>query len=68
MISVSAGRFLVFGGCEDDPQGGWRDFCASFDLLEEAEAWVNNHGGADEWLEIVDLASSKAVWEFHHRD
>lgn len=51
-------RFLLFA--YDDPNGGWNDFRASFDTLEEAV----EHGKAGQFLEfwhVVDGTTGEFV-------
>lgn len=35
-------RFMVFGGLQYYPRGGWDDFLDSFDNVEEAKAFAEN--------------------------
>lgn len=43
-------QFLLFGGDNYYPSGGWGDFKGSFDTVSEA---VESRGGGD-WWHIVD--------------
>jgi len=54
-------RFLLFGGDQYYPQGGWQDFKGDFttekDALREAAQW-----GWD-WYQIVDAQKGEIVEE-----
>lgn len=62
-------RFLVFSGAIYSGIGGWDDFNAAFDALDEAEGYCEQKlaDGAKshypEWISIVDLESLSVVWE-----
>ena len=48
-------RFLVFGGEDYYPHGGWGDFIDSFDTIEEAKSCAQQRFGLGE----LKLASSE---------
>jgi hypothetical protein len=54
-------RFLLFTGSYYYPRGGWKDFKASFDLLEEAAQAGRNSNR--EWWHIVDTETGEIVSE-----
>lgn len=45
-------RYLVFGGYNYYPSGGWDDFIDSFDDVSEAQACVLKSNV--EWWQVVD--------------
>lgn len=58
---VSVKRYLVFATMDYYPSGGWGDFVAAFDTIEDArqEALASKH--ADKSTHIVDVAQLKEV-------
>jgi len=61
-------RYLVFCGAHYYPCGGWCDFHAAFDSLDEAQnaiISIKNKGGFDrcEWIQIVDLQTMEIIEE-----
>lgn len=51
-------RYLLFGGDQYYPEGGWHDFRGGFDTVEEA--WRGAARGWD-WWHIVDTSSGEIV-------
>lgn len=56
-------RYLLFHGGTYYPLGGWRDFVASFDSVEEAEKAANE--AWHEWFQIVDTGTWVIAKEFY---
>jgi hypothetical protein len=57
-------RYLLFSGSTYDEFGGWRDFEAAFDTLDEALLSQNVKeatGSPDTWYHIVDVATLEIV-------
>lgn len=61
-------RYLVFGNC--GAKGGWDDFIASFDSIEDIQCYFkNNYNGyyqspnycTYEWLQVIDSTTSEKV-------
>lgn len=50
-------RFLLFSGSDYYPGGGWDDFVASFDTLEEAKDRKSHR----DWNQMVDSETGEAV-------
>lgn len=67
-------RFALFMGEHYYPSGGWGDFVASFDTIEEARRSLELALKEDqkhavrrfEWWEIVDLHKAKRIYECYH--
>lgn len=53
-------RYLVFGGTNYAPSGGWDDFLGDFDTLEEAKKASAPPWGC-EWKQIVDTDTQGCV-------
>lgn len=53
-------RFLLFGGDQYYPGGGWEDFVESFRTLDEAVEF-EKPSGHREWWHVVDTDSGKIV-------
>jgi hypothetical protein len=58
-------RFCIFGGPDYYPRGGWHDFRASRDTLEEAvqagEKLLVNPSGDYNWWHVFDLQERRVV-------
>lgn len=59
-------RFLLFGGDQYHPSGGWLDFIDSFDTEQEAVDHVSTNNLEEsshraEWYQIVDVAIGQVV-------
>ena len=58
-------RFCVFAGNDYYPSGGWHDFRASRDTLEEAmraaEELSSGEGWTLDWWQIFDLQERRVV-------
>jgi hypothetical protein len=52
-------KFLLFGGYNYYPLGGWSDFLSSSDTIEEVQKKLNNFSG--DWWHIVDTSTGKIV-------
>ena len=52
-------KYMLFGGWEYYPAGGWADFLGDYDTLEEAVQGVQDLNG--EWFGIVDSESKEYV-------
>jgi hypothetical protein len=46
-------RYLLFAGDNFYPEGGWNDYCGSFDTIDEAIDYLN--GNVVDWWHIVDI-------------
>jgi hypothetical protein len=46
--------FLLFAGDDFYPGGGWTDFVARFDSLEEAKEFIVQNKKSYDWVEIVE--------------
>lgn len=55
-------RYLVFGGAQYYPGGGWDDCQGDFATLEEAQEKATKVREANDWVEIVDLESMKIIF------
>jgi len=53
-------RYLVFSYPDYYPGGGWNDFGASFDTLEEAERATTTKGCGLYW-DIVDIETGERL-------
>ncbi len=53
-------RYLIFGGDQYYPCGGWRDYRGNFDDLEEAKIFTLSL--RCDWLHIVDSKTAIVVW------
>lgn len=54
-------RYLVFGGSDYYPAGGWGDFQNSYDTLEEAQ-WPKNHWGDKyDWCHVYDTQTGETL-------
>jgi hypothetical protein len=53
-------RFLLFSGNYYYPLGGWNDFDASFDSIDEATAAVTETA---EWAHVIDSQTGEKLWE-----
>lgn len=51
-------QFLVFGGYARSA-GGWHDFLAAFERVEEAAQWEEK--SLEEWWHVVDFHSGEIV-------
>lgn len=51
-------QFLLFAGNVYYPNGGWGDFVASFDSLQEAKDAAPRD---TDWFQVVDTALSQVV-------
>jgi hypothetical protein len=60
-----AGRYLLFAGNADMPLGGWCDYVAAFNYLEDAlrqgEASLQSPIYRQDWYHIVDRRTLKVV-------
>jgi hypothetical protein len=63
-------RFLLFGGSNYYPSGGWDDFMESFDSVEDAakvaKSRGRSHSNALEWIDwahVVDSTTFQKVVE-----
>jgi hypothetical protein len=54
-------RFIVFAFEHEDFGGGWDNFIASFDTLEEAQEWCPLEELCYDWIQIVDSETSELV-------
>lgn len=60
-------RFVVFRGDYYYPSGGWDDFAASFDTVEEALEFTRTPNVVNrivlhyDWYQIIDLNTGKVV-------
>lgn len=54
-------RYLVFGGTNYYPEGGWDDFFGSADSMLEAVTMVAKEMIGDEWWQIVDTTTGEIV-------
>lgn len=51
------GNYLLFGGLNYYPSGGWGDFISSYPTLEEAQdVGASGVGDAYDWYQVVDLS------------
>lgn len=50
-------RFLVFGGYDYYPSGGWEDYQSAFDTLEEAKTFIQSPTSELDWYHVVDTHS-----------
>lgn len=53
-------RYLVFRGDDYYPSGGFKDFKASYDTLEEAVESAKSSSG--DWAHVVDVQHGEMVW------
>lgn len=54
-------HYLVFGGAQYHPGGGWQDFQGDFASLEEAQEKAAEVRKVNDWVELVDLESMKVI-------
>lgn len=54
-------RFFLFSGDTYYPSGGWHDFTASYDTLEEAIAAAKSLGKY-EWFHVIDSTDGEEVY------
>ncbi len=54
-------RYLVFSGPNYYPAGGWDDFDADFDTLEEAVKCANATDTLYNWAQVIDLETLEQV-------
>lgn len=62
-------RYLVFAGDDYYPNGGWGDFCCSYETEEDAinhlRIFIDSSNiwqvGQDVWGEVVDLEKEKVI-------
>lgn len=57
-------RFLLFTSDFYYPRGGWSDFVASYDALDDArgEALLRLRAKKDDFAHVVDTDTEKEVW------
>jgi len=55
-------RYLLFGGDNYYPSGGWYDFIDSFDTAAEAQAAAEQEHRT-EWWHVIDGTTGKTVVE-----
>lgn len=55
-------RFWAFTGADYYPGGGCNDAHAAFDTIDEAVAWIREHG--EDWAHIHDMLSDVEVSSF----
>jgi len=59
-------RYLLFGGGSlISSDGGWGDFCGSFDTIDQAKEYVDE---SEAWASIVDGEISEIVWSYIRDD
>jgi len=56
--------FLLFGGQDFYPNGGWGDFLGSFPTPYEALAEIGSRDGLD-WWHVVDTTTDSAILTSH---
>ena len=54
-------RFVVFAGDYYYPGGGWDDFNASFDTLEEVWKYQKTALKNADWSQVIDLETGEEV-------
>ena len=52
-------RYVLFAGSDYYPSGGWKDFRAMFDSVEEARQEVQHTD--EDWWHIVDLTTGEEI-------
>lgn len=57
-------KYLLFGGDNYYPSGGWNDFVDSFDTILEAMAKMDIAKWEWDWAQIVNTATEE-VTQFH---
>lgn len=55
-------RFLVFSSACYYPSGGWDDFHAAFDDLDQAKASADEQDSEWTWSHVVDLTTLSVVY------
>ncbi len=61
-------RFLLFGGDRHIPAGGAKDFIKAFETRQEAQARIGGLLAGDlDWVQIMDLETSKIVYQHTKR-
>ena len=56
-------RYLLFGGDDYYPAGGWGDFLGDFDSVPDAVAAAASHPMKPQWAEVVDTETMATVTE-----
>lgn len=54
-------RFLVFGGDNYYPRGGWDDFQGDFEFIDLAISAILNPTGARSWYDWAHIVSYGAI-------
>jgi len=54
-------RYLLFAGSNYYPAGGWDDFWAASDDIEELKRQAENGGWLPDWAHIVDLETREVI-------
>ena len=76
-MEVKLKRYMLFRFSTYYPSGGWNDFVASFDTLDEAVAHINStintgeFGGDDDWCNnkhIIDRDTLDRVYHDEEED
>lgn len=49
-------KYAIFAGDSYYPNGGWEDFRAAFETLEEATDYVRHFASKADWYDVVDLS------------
>jgi hypothetical protein len=57
-------QFLLFGGDDFYPSGGWDDFICDQPTLSDAITTASQIDGKD-WFHVVNLKTNKIEWKSH---
>lgn len=57
-------RYLVFAGAAYYPSGGWKDYRAECDSLDEAKAYCDGYMSGDRhyWAHVVETDTHEIVY------
>lgn len=56
-------KYLIFGGDQYYPRGGWSDFIKDFETLESALDYIARLDSSVDWIHIVNTSSGRVEWE-----
>jgi hypothetical protein len=63
-MNTTLKQYLLFAGSDYYPSGGWLDFIASFDTMEEA--YTTGQSSQYDWFNVVNNKTGEMIERFNN--